>query len=225
MNVRKLHPWKASPAEAAAIQRGLQKYISTDDAVEKVSLVAGADASFSPTHRKVHGAVCILSFPDLQVVENRSATLPLAFPYIPGLLTFREGPVLITCFEKLHHCPDVVMFDGQGIMHPRSMGIATHLGILLNAASLGCAKSRLYGTHAAPADKKGACEYVYDSSYNVIGACLRTRDHVKPVFVSPGTGIDLAAAVDIVLNCCTAYRTPEPLRSAHLLAQSKKEFA
>jgi len=213
--IKNLHRWDITPKEAVEIQIKLQRKIRLNSSTREVHLVAGADASFSKAEGLVHGAVSILSFPNLELVERKTATLRLSFPYIPGLLTFREGPVLLECFKGIKNTPDVVLFDGQGVAHPRRMGIATHLGILLDRPSIGCAKTPLYGGFRLPANSKGAYEYVKDEEGDVIGACLRTRPGVKPVFVSVGNRIDLLTAIDIVLRCTKRYRIPEPLRDAH----------
>jgi deoxyribonuclease V len=222
MKIKRNHKWQVTPREAIEIQHRLQKRICISSFSGKVCLVAGADASFSRHSDTVHGAVCILAFPDFELIEKRTATLKLRFPYIPGLLTFREGPVLLKCFEKLQNLPDVILFDGQGIMHPRRMGIAAHLGVLLDIPSVGCAKSRLYGEFKEPAGSRGSYEYVRDRDGKIIGACLGTREKVKPVFVSVGNRINLSKAIDIVLRSCPKYRIPEPLRCAHTLAGTKK---
>ena len=222
MKIKRNHKWQVTPSEAVEIQRKLQKRICISSFSGKVCLIAGADASFSKQSGTVHGAVCILSSPDFELIEKRTATLKLRFPYVPGLLTFREGPVLLKCFEKLQNLPDVILFDGQGIMHPRRMGIAAHLGVLLDTPSIGCAKSRLYGEFKEPAGSRGSYEYVRDRDEKIIGACLRTRENVKPVFVSVGNKINLSKAIDIVLRSSPRYRIPEPLRCAHALAGTKK---
>lgn len=250
MNIRNLHRWGVTPKEAIEIQHKLQKKIAFRDFSKEIRLVAGADAAFSTLDKLcfanakpksalsktkqiicqgskkenlVHGAVCIFSFPDMELVEEKTDTIPLRFPYIPGLLSFREGPVLLKCFEKIKNTPDVILFDGQGIMHPGKMGIATHLGILLNKPAIGCAKSYLYGEFNLPTSAKGALEYVIDKNREIIGACLRTRKDVKPIFVSTGHKISLSKAIDIVLACTKRYRLPEPLRYAHRLAEIAKQ--
>lgn len=222
MKIQRLHRWQVATKEAIEIQRKLQKMISYKSFSGDIHLVAGTDASFSKKSNSAHGAVCIFSFPDLELVEQRAATIRLQFPYVPGLLTFREGPVLLKCFEEIQNIPDVIIFDGQGIMHPRWMGIATHLGILLDAPTIGCAKSHLYGIFKEPAGAKGSYENVKDRDDRIIGACLRTRNNVKPVFVSIGNKIELPKALDIILSCAPKYRIPEPVRSAHWLADSMK---
>jgi deoxyribonuclease V len=222
MKIQRLHPWQVTPKEAIEIQRNLRSKFGAGDVTREVRFVAGADASFSRQLDRVRGAVCIFSLPDLKLIEQETATLPLKFPYIPGFLSFCEGPVLLECFERVEDVPDVIIFDGQGIMHPRRMGIATHLGILLNNSSIGCAKTHLYGEFTYPANAKGAYTYVRDEEHSVIGACVRTRANVKPVFVSVGNKLDLNHAIDIILQCTPKYRIPEPLRFAHALADSEE---
>ena len=222
MKIHRLHGWRVTPREAAALQNALRSRIEQQTFTGGIGLIAGADAAFSSDARTVYGAVCILSFPDLRLVEERTAVRALTFPYVPGLLTFREGPVLLACFEKVSQAPDVILFDGQGIMHPRRMGIAAHLGVLLDTPSIGCAKSHLCGEYAVPVQARGASTAVYDKEGEQVGACLRTRARVNPVFVSAGTRIDLGRAMAIVLQCSPCCRIPEPLRRAHALAQSRK---
>jgi deoxyribonuclease V len=170
-----------------------------------------------------HAAVAVYSFPDLRCIEHKTATLTLHFPYVPGLLTFREGPAVLRCFGKLETGPDLVLFDGQGLLHPRRMGLATHLGILLGTPSVGCAKSRLYGTCEEPAADKGSCTRVRGEDGAVLGVCLRTRESTRPLFVSVGSNVSLDQAVETVLQCCTRYRSPEPLRAAHRFADTEKK--
>lgn len=222
MKILRLHGWRVSPREAAALQNALRSRIEQPKLSGSIGLIAGADAAFSRDAQKVYGAVCILSFPDLHLVEERTAARALRFPYMPGLLTFREGPALLACFEQVTHTPDVILFDGQGIMHPRRMGIATHLGILLDTPSIGCAKRHLFGEYDIPDRARGSYTPVYDKGKEQVGACLRTREHVNPVFVSTGTGIDLVQAIALVLQCSPCYRIPDPLRRAHARAQARK---
>jgi deoxyribonuclease V len=183
-------------------------------------LIAGADVSFK--NGKARAAVVVVEYPGLKPVERVSETAEISYPYIPGLLTFREGPALERCFKALEVKPDVVIFDGQGIAHPRNMGIATHLGILLDKATIGCAKTWLCGAYADPANIRGAFAYLFDAKKNKIGAVLRTRDNVKAVYVSPGHRMDIAGAVRIVLLCTKRYRLPEPLRLAHQLTRNSE---
>ncbi len=162
-------------------------------------------------------AVVVLSYPDLRAVAWSVARAPVSFPYIPGLLAYREIPVALAALRQLDIAPDVLVCDGQGIAHPRRMGIATHLGILLDHPTVGCAKSRLWGTHAPVGEARGEWQPLDDHG-ETIGAALRTRAGVKPVYVSPGHRADLDSAVRLVLACAPRYRLPEPTRLAHLLA-------
>ena len=179
--------------------------------------MAGADASFK--NGTALGAVCVLSLPYLQIVESVTRKRRITFPYISGLLTFREAPVLLDCFRALKHKVDAVIFDGQGIAHFRKMGLAAHMGIILSVPTVGCAKTRLTGKINPVGDKKGAYSPITAKTGEVIGATLRTRRGVKPVFVSPGNLIDLKGSIDMVLKTTTKYRLPEPTRLAHHLTQ------
>ncbi len=156
-----------------------------------------------------------MSYPELTLLEEATFSARVSFPYIPGLLTFREGPPLITAFAKLSQLPDFILFDGQGIAHPRGIGLAAHLGLILDRPAIGCAKSRLVGTHAPVGEKRGDWTGLIHQERQV-GAVLRTRDRIKPVFVSQGHRIGLERAVTLVLACCRGYRIPEPTRRAHL---------
>jgi len=215
MKILRLHRWRVSPQKALLIQEQLRSGIRSEPLRRPVRLIAGADASFLPEQHLIKGAVCVLSVPELELIEVQTATLPLCFPYVPGLLTFREGPVLLRCFAKLKNTPGVILFDGQGIMHPRRMGIAAHLGILLNMPTIGCAKNHLYGTQTSPREYRGAYTVIKDDKEDVLGVCLRTRAGVKPVYVSPGNRMNLSDAIDAILQSTPQYRIPEPLRYAH----------
>ena len=201
------HPWNLSPQEAIKLQK---------EDFSEVKRIAGADISFSQKTSRAYAAVIIFSFPELKIVEEEYTIGNLSFPYIPGLLTFREGPLLIEVFKKIKIEPDVIIFDGQGIAHPKKLGLATHMGILLNKPAIGCAKSRLIGTYQEPKREKNSYSLLKDDG-EVIGAVLRTREDVSPVFVSPGHKIDLKGSIKIVLKCLRGYRLPEPTRQAHLL--------
>lgn len=166
---------------------------------------------------RVHAAVVVLGYRGLERIEARTHTRRLSFPYVPGLLSFREAPAILATFRRLRTRPDVLICDGQGLAHPRRLGLASHLGLWLGIPTIGCAKSLLVGEHEAVGEERGAAApLVLDRE--AVGAVLRTRDGVKPVYVSPGHLIDTAAACDIVLGCCTRYRLPEPIRAAHHLA-------
>ncbi len=221
MKAKSLHSWDVSPREAKEIQYRLrEKIVDTWDG-RNVSLIAGADVAF-PEKTTVLAAVVVLTFPDLRVVETHIKSLPCRFPYVPGLLAFREAPALLACLDELRLEPDVLLCDAQGLAHPRKMGLATHVGILLDHPVVGCAKSVLYGTFEPPGEDKGSFSYMYDDSGEVIGAAVRTRDHVEPVYVSIGNKIDLTTSIDLVLKCSPKYRIPEPLRLAHRLSVGEK---
>jgi len=219
MDCQRLHPWDVTYKEAKDIQRELRERIVLSGAFPSIDLIAGADCSYSRRDRFMHGAICLLTYPELELVEKIEVEDDVKFPYIPGLLTFREGPCLLKGFKRLRREPDLIIFDGQGIAHPESLGIATHLGIILNRPTIGCAKSRLLGQYKEPANEKGAYSYLYDNG-EVVGAVLRTRKDVRPVFVSPGFRIDLKRSIDIILNCCRRYRLPEPSRLAHIISKN-----
>lgn len=222
MNIPPLpHPWNLSPAEAVALQRQLAGKVRVGATVAALRLVAGLDAAFSTDGRECLAAVVLWDATEGRVVEQHVARRPLAFPYVPGLLSFREAPVLLAALERLDSTPDVLLCDGQGLAHPRRFGIACHLGVLLDLPSVGCAKSRLTGEHAAPGPKRGSGVPLLDGE-EVIGCVLRSRDRVRPLYVSVGHRIDLAGAAALVLGCGRGYRLPEPTRLADRLVASAK---
>jgi deoxyribonuclease V len=182
----------------------------------KIETVAGTDVGF-PEKNTVLASVAVLSFPGLEVLETAVSTQDCTFPYVPGLLTFREAPGLLSALESIRTVPDVLLCDGQGIAHQRRMGLAAHMGLLLDIPVLGCAKSVLCGTFDEPGKTRGSFSYMSDKG-ETVGAAVRTRDGVKPVYVSIGNRIDLATAVDTVLKCSPRYRIPRPLRLAHKLS-------
>ncbi len=212
------HPWKVSPAEAREIQNQLRKYVLVEPLAHQPETIAGIDVSVKS--EQARAAVVLFSYPDLIPLQATMAQMPVSFPYVPGLLAFREGPAVLAALEKLTEQPDVLMFDAQGLAHPRRMGLATHLGILLNMPSVGCAKSRLCGTYTEPGRQKGDWASLTDRD-EVIGAVVRTRNGVRPVFVSIGHRVDLETARSLVLSCTTRYRLPEPTRWAHQVAGGK----
>ena len=215
MKVRHLHPWNVSTAEAIGIQKELNEKVSRENEFGEVRFVAGVDISVKGDVAKA--AVVVLRYPDLKPVEGSLAELPVELPYIPGLLSFRESPSIIAAFEKLSTEPDLVVADGQGIAHPRRLGIASHLGLLLDRPTIGCAKSRLCGKHDEPGWKAGCYTYLFDNN-EIIGAALRTRDKTKVVYISIGHKIDLKTSIEYVLGCCRGYRLPETTRFAHRVA-------
>jgi deoxyribonuclease V len=213
------HSWQVSTAEAKEIQRELREKVSFKADFDDVNTVAGVDVGLEGDVAKA--AVVVLSYPALEPVEQVMADKALTMPYVPGLLAFREAPAILAACEELSTEPDLFIFDGQGIAHPRRMGIASHVGVILDKPSIGCAKSRLYGTHHEPGVEAGSYVHLFDHE-EVIGAVVRTRSNVSCVYVSVGHRIDLDTAIKYVLGCCKGYRLPEPIRWAHRAASGGK---
>lgn len=209
------HKWNASPDEAQAIQRRLHEHLIVEPLPPSPETVGGVDVSVKDDQARA--AVVLLSYPELTPFQAVTATRPVAFPYVPGLLAFREGPVVLDALKQLTEPPDVFIFDAQGLAHPRRMGLATHLGILMDVPAVGCAKSRLVGEYEAPDETKGSWTPLTDGD-ETIGAVVRTRDHVNPVFVSIGHRADLASSIELVLSCAPRYKLPETTRWAHRVA-------
>ena len=216
----KLHNWDLTPEEAARVQTDLRQrlILAWDD--RPVSTIGGVDVSIKP--ETARAAIVVISYPELKPVEAAIADAPLIFPYIPGLLSFREGPAVLLAWSKLQNKPDLLMFDGQGIAHPRGIGIASQMGLWLERPSIGVAKSRLYGRHAEVGLQRGAQAHLLDKSGTIIGTVLRTREKTNPLYISPGHLIDVKHATRFVLDCCTGYRLPEPTRWAHKVAGGEK---
>jgi deoxyribonuclease V len=206
------HRWDVSLAEAEAIQREMAARVSQVPDLGTVRTVAGIDMSAKDVAR---AAVVVLSYPELETVEIARAERPLVFPYVPGFLSFREAPAVLAAFDKLTRVPDLLMFDGQGIMHPRRLGIAAHLGVWLDLPSIGCAKSFLIGHTTGELGSDPGDWVEMTNRGEVIGAMVRTKKNVKPLYISVGHKIDLAGAVQWVLACCRGYRLPETTRRAH----------
>jgi len=217
----KRHNWHVSPAEGIAIQKELSGKVLRRWDGRAVRLVAGTDVHF-PRRDTLRAAIVICTYPALEIVESISHEAPCTFPYIPGLLSFREIPGLLAAWRGLRATPDIVLCDGQGIAHPRGLGLASHFGIALDMPAIGCAKSPLFGEFTEPGPLKGDRSPITDRSGRTIGAVVRTRDRTRPVYVSVGHRIDLRNAVRITLACTTRYRIPEPLRAAHRLAGLKR---
>lgn len=222
MEAKTLHSWNVSPQEALLIQRCLKKRISLSPTGKRIRQVGAGDVSYAKRDDRLFGAMVVLSFPDLVVVDQAWDVGRVDFPYIPGLLSFRECPILLEVAKKIHQFPDVWIFDGQGIAHPRGLGLASHMGLLLDCPSIGCAKTRLLGIHGQVGPRKGDFQTL-TLDERVVGAVLRTRHGTKPLYVSPGFRIDLEGAVDLTLKTSTRYRMPEPLRQAHLLSKRIRE--
>ncbi|MDE2090216.1 MAG: deoxyribonuclease V [Gammaproteobacteria bacterium] len=211
------HAWDVTPAEGIAIQQRLRSCIITDDRLDPVNLVAGVDVGFEQANTVTRAAVAVLRLPDLQLIARAIARRPTTFPYVPGLLSFREIPAVLDALEQLTLRPDLLLCDGQGIAHPRRFGIACHLGLLTDIPSIGVGKTRLVGTHEPVPDERGAWRPLLHQE-EIIGAALRTRPGTHPVFVSPGHRISLPSAISYVMRCTTRYRLPETTRWAHRLA-------
>ncbi|MFC2043872.1 deoxyribonuclease V [Chloroflexota bacterium] len=219
MKVHKLHSWQVSPAEALDLQRWLAGRVSRIGEVSVPRFIAGVDMALEGDGMAI-GSVVILSYPQLKLVEIEVVRGKLEFPYIPGLLSFRESPLILAACESLTIFPDLLLVDGQGVAHPRRFGLASHLGLLLDIPTIGCAKSLLYGHTQEPGFESGShCEIV--DNCEIIGVTLRTKLGVKPVYVSTGHKVDLMTVIPWVLKCCRGYRLPEPLRLAHLAAGGK----
>jgi deoxyribonuclease V len=214
MRYQELHPWHVSAAEARSIQQHLRRQIQIGTYVQEIRYIAGADIAVARSELTVYAGVVVLDYATLAVVERRGIITSTDFPYVPGLLSFREAPALLQVLARLDSLPDVIVFDGQGIAHPRGLGIASHLGLLLDTPSIGCAKSRLTGRYQEPSPERGAHTPLYGARGRPIGAVLRTRDRTKPVFVSVGHKMDLPQALAILLHCHRGYRIPEPTRLA-----------
>ncbi len=218
MRITDLHPWDMQLSEAARFQDRLRTLVrivrpETDD----ISLVAGADVSYSRRTNLLYAGVVVLSYPDLRVVRELGCEQEVSCPYVPGFLSFREAPAILRLFADLQDNPQIVFVDGQGIAHPRGMGLASHVGLFLDTSTIGCAKTRLIGDFSPVGVRKGGFSYlIYEGRR--MGTVLRTRDAVKPLFVSPGHKMDIETARELTLSCTTRYRLPDPIRYAHLLA-------
>lgn len=208
------HSWNLDPQTAIELQKKLAAQIITSTPLDTASikLIAGVDVSVKNGISRA--AVAVLSFPELSLVEVVTAQTPTPFPYIPGLLSFREGAVILDAHQQLQNQPDVYIFDGMGIMHPRRLGIASHMGLWLNRPTIGCGKTHFVGSYAEPAPERGAYEPV-NYHGEIVGVVLRTKNHVKPIYISVGHLGTLDTARELVLQCTTTYRLPEPIRAAH----------
>ena len=214
------HAWDVTPKRAREIQLELARLVETGDRLGAVTRVAGVDVGFDTRAGLTRAAVAVLSFPGLEPLEETVVTTPTRFPYVPGLLSFREAPAILAALDELAEPPHLLLCDGQGIAHPRRFGIASHLGVLTDLPSIGVAKKRLVGTHAEPRDSRGAWTAL-EHEGETVGAVLRTRVGVKPIFVSPGHRVSVESAVELVMACTTRYRLPETTRRADRLASSR----
>jgi deoxyribonuclease V len=215
MDLPTLHAWTLTPTEAIALQKQLAEQVDTGTALDGCELVAGADVSYNRFSPTFYAVVLVLQRSDWSIVDTQCAVGVSPFPYIPGLLSFREAPILLDAFAKLRHRPDVVMIDGQGVAHPRRCGIASHLGLWLGVPTIGCAKTRYVGEYDEPGPNPGDTSPLRDRD-EIIGSVVRTKVRTRPLFISSGHRIDLPSSVRLVLEACRGYRQPEPTRLAHL---------
>ncbi len=216
------HPWNVSPKDARSLQRNLRGRVKIAPLSRAPRTVAGADISHLRFGRRAVAGIVVFSFPGLEFLEESIVEGTIDFPYVPGLLSFREGPLLERAFRGLRRKPGLLFFDGQGIAHPRGLGIASHLGLRLEVPSVGCAKSRLFGEAAEPEEDKGAWTPIMDPGGGAVGALVRTRKGVKPVYVSPGHRIDVAGALRYALALSPRYRIPVPIRAAHMRTNEER---
>jgi deoxyribonuclease V len=221
MKINNTCRWDIDCRGAAAIQNVLRREVRLVPLAKQIRYIAGADISYDRESDLIFAGVVVLGYPALSIVEKKTVSEEARFPYVPGLLSFREIPPLLKVFKMLKTRPDVIICDGQGIAHPRRFGLASHLGVVLGVPTIGCAKSLLIGEFKAPPQRKGAASELIDKG-EVIGSALRTRKGVKPVFVSPGHLTDLESARRVVLETCTKYRIPEPTRQAHILVNGQR---
>jgi deoxyribonuclease V len=239
MDYKKLHEWNLPPSEAIELQKELRARVRVEPLAKPARLVAGCDISFEKFADTVYAGIIVLKLPELEVVERATAVTKVDFPYIPGLLSFRETPALLEAWLQLKTAPDVIMLDGQGLAHPRRFGIACHFGLLTGFATLGCAKTVLVGKYEEPDERAGSYSLMTHRG-ETVSAAVRTKDRVSPVYISVGNLIDLEGAIDLTLRCVkgyaadaaggslfetppqgrSKYRIPEPTRQAHLMVNA-----
>ena len=219
------HQWNVTPSAAIQIQKQIKSKVRRSGGPARLKLVGAADISYSKTTDTMYAAIALFEYPSLKLVEEATAKKKAAFPYVPGLLSFREAPALLCAFAKLHNTPQLMIYDGQGVAHPRGVGLGSHMGVIFDTPSIGCAKSRLIGEHREPGKKRGCWvpltlpqKKATSKRTAVIGRVLRTRDNVKPVFVSVGHRVSLDWSVNIILSLCRGYRLPEVIRYVHNLS-------
>lgn len=216
---RQLHDWDLTPREAVELQQRLREEVRIAPLSHEIKTIAGADISFNKFEPTVYAGVVVLSYPEMEVIEEAGVISRTKFPYVPGLLSFRETPSVLEAWSRLKTEPDALMLDGQGLAHPRRVGIACHVGLLIERPTLGCAKSVLVGKYEEPSPERGEWSEMIHKG-EVVGAALRTKRNVQTVFVSPGHLIDLEGAVELTLRSDGGYRQPEPTRRAHLLVNA-----
>lgn len=213
---QQLHEWNLAPREAVELQKSLRERVRILPLAGEIKTIAGADISFNKFEETIYAGIVVMSLDSMETIEEVGIVTRTRFPYISGLLSFREAPAVLEAWEKLKIEPDAVMFDGQGIAHPRRIGIASHVGLFLNRPTLGCAKSILVGRFDEPNTERGSHTPLIDKS-EIVGAAVRTKTKVQPVYISPGHLMDIPSAIELALRCDGGYRQPEPTRRAHLL--------
>ncbi|UCB53532.1 MAG: endonuclease V [Candidatus Zixiibacteriota bacterium] len=216
------HHWRVSVDQAKQIQLRLCERVIVKDDLNKIETIAGVGVVFSRKEDEVFVGCVSLSFPELQIQERAFCKQNVSFPYIPGLFAFSAGPAILSAIKKMQR-PDMIMFPGRGIVHPRGLGLASHLGVLLDLPTIACSKTPLWRGYREPASKKGSRVFIKGEDRELVGAVLTTREGKRPVFATPGHKISAQTAVEIVLHCCPKYRIPEPLRQAHILARGMRQ--
>jgi deoxyribonuclease V len=217
MKINQSTQWQVNTQQALLLQERLSKKVVSYGEVLSPRYIAGVDLSVCRFQQHGRAAIVVLSYPDMRQTECRVFEDAITFPYVPGLLSFRELPLILEVFKRITQIPEIVLVDGQGIAHPRRFGLASHLGLMLNLPAIGCAKSRLIGEYSEPGQQKGDFSYLYDGEV-IIGAVVRTKTNVRPLFISIGHKISLENAIHWVLSTCTTSRLPEPTRQAHRAA-------
>lgn len=219
MTIKQLHAWDLTPTEAVALQKQLRDQVVLQPLPDNIELVAGADISYNKFSDVIYAGIVVLRLPALEVVTTSGIVTTTKFPYVSGLLSFRETPPLLEAWERLTVRPDVLILDGQGIAHPRRFGIGSHVGLLLHLPTIGCAKTLLVGKYEEPLEQAGNWSPLLHKD-EIIGAALRTKTRVNPVYISPGHLADIPTAIDLALRCVNGYRIPEPTRLAHLFVNA-----
>lgn len=221
MEIIQTYPWPSNLSEALQLQERLKNKIITEGNLDNIDSIAGVETSYDLDINKVYAGISLYSFPDLENIENATASAEIDFEYKPGLIAFREGPVILKAFSRLINRPDVLIFSAHGIAHPRNIGMASHIGLILNQPTIGCARKRLCGQYSEPGNKCGQSEKLYMHNKE-IGLVYRSRDGVNPLFISPGHLCSVSRSSQIVISCLKRYRMPEPLRGAHRAASKEK---
>jgi deoxyribonuclease V len=219
-----LHEWNLTPKEAVALQRELRERVIVEEPTRPIRTVAGADISFNRFSSTIYAAVVVIELATMEVVEQKGVVSETRFPYVPGLLSFRETPAVLEAWALLENEPDAVMIDGHGMAHPRRFGVACHVGILVDRPTIGAAKSLLVGKHDEPPIERGGWMPLIDKG-EVVGAAVRTKRNVKPIYATVGHRVDLETAIALLLRCDGGYRQPEPTRRAHLLVNEMRRSA